>query len=231
MNDKKGKQMSETFCLGALLAVIGGFLDAYTYLTRGRVFANAQTGNLVLLAMNLAGGQFQKAQYYLIPILAFIAGVLIAEVTCRCFQKGRRLHWRQIIILLEIITLASVAFLPAGNWDMAANVLVSLVCSIQVQGFRKINGNHLATTMCTGNLRSGTELLIHFLHTRDLFLLRQSLSCYGIILFFLVGAAAGAWFCSFWGIRSILLCCFLLCIVFFMMFFEPHSPGKKHALP
>ena len=33
MNDKKGKQMSETFCLGALLAVIGGFLDAYTYLT------------------------------------------------------------------------------------------------------------------------------------------------------------------------------------------------------
>ena len=82
MNDKKGKQMSETFCLGALLAVIGGFLDAYTYLTRGRVFANAQTGNLVLLAMNLAGGQFQKAQYYLIPILAFIAGVLIAEVTC-----------------------------------------------------------------------------------------------------------------------------------------------------
>ena len=112
MNGKKGKQMSETFCLGALLAVTGGFLDAYTYLTRGRVFANAQTGNLVLLAMNLAGGQFQKAQYYLIPILAFIAGVLIAEVTCRCFQKGRRLHWRQIIILLEIITLASVAFLP-----------------------------------------------------------------------------------------------------------------------
>ena len=62
MNGKKGKQMSETFCLGALLAVTGGFLDAYTYLTRGRVFANAQTGNLVLLAMNLAGGQFQKAQ-------------------------------------------------------------------------------------------------------------------------------------------------------------------------
>ena len=59
MNGKKGKQMSETFCLGALLAVTGGFLDAYTYLTRGRVFANAQTGNLVLLAMNLAGGQFQ----------------------------------------------------------------------------------------------------------------------------------------------------------------------------
>ena len=107
--------MSETFCLGALLAVIGGFLDAYTYLTRGRVFANAQTGNLVLLAMNLAGGQFQKAQYYLIPILAFIAGVLIAEVTCRCFQKAagstgdkssfcwKSLHWLRLLFFLPEI--------------------------------------------------------------------------------------------------------------------------------
>ena len=37
--------LSETFALGALLAAAGGFLDAYTYLLRGGVFANAQTGN------------------------------------------------------------------------------------------------------------------------------------------------------------------------------------------
>lgn len=36
-------QMSEAFQLGAVLAVIGGFLDAYSYLLRGGVFANAQT--------------------------------------------------------------------------------------------------------------------------------------------------------------------------------------------
>ena len=49
-------QMSETFRVGALLACVGGFLDAYTFLCRGGVFANAQTGNLALrLRLSLPG--------------------------------------------------------------------------------------------------------------------------------------------------------------------------------
>ena len=50
---KQTKQMSETHLLGILLAVVGGFLDAYTSICRGHVFANAQTGNIVLLGVHL----------------------------------------------------------------------------------------------------------------------------------------------------------------------------------
>ena len=46
-------QMSETILIGSLLALAGGFLDAYTYICRGGVFANAQTGNIVLFSMHL----------------------------------------------------------------------------------------------------------------------------------------------------------------------------------
>ena len=49
--------MSESFRIGALLAIIGGFFDAYSYLCRGGVFANAQTGNIVLLGVNIANGK------------------------------------------------------------------------------------------------------------------------------------------------------------------------------
>ena len=54
-------QMSDSFRIGAMLAVVGGFLDAYTYLARGQVFANAQTGNIVLLGVHLSEGDFKKA--------------------------------------------------------------------------------------------------------------------------------------------------------------------------
>ena len=37
----KKKQYSESLRVGVLLALTGGFLDAYTYLCRGKVFANA----------------------------------------------------------------------------------------------------------------------------------------------------------------------------------------------
>ena len=53
---KHDYQRSESFRAAAVLALAGGFLDAYTYLCRGQVFANAQTGNMVLLAVRLAEG-------------------------------------------------------------------------------------------------------------------------------------------------------------------------------
>ena len=45
--------MSEAFRNSVFLTLSGGFQDAYTYIGRGKVFANAQTGNIVLLATNL----------------------------------------------------------------------------------------------------------------------------------------------------------------------------------
>ncbi len=49
MNYKTHGQMSESILTAAFLSISGGLQDAYTYLFRGKVFANAQTGNIVLL--------------------------------------------------------------------------------------------------------------------------------------------------------------------------------------
>ena len=46
---KHSKQMSESVRLGILLALSGGLMDAYSYIVRDRVFANAQTGNMLLI--------------------------------------------------------------------------------------------------------------------------------------------------------------------------------------
>ena len=51
---EKNNQMSESFLLASLLAIVGGFLDAYSYVCRDHVFANAQTGNIVKLGMSIA---------------------------------------------------------------------------------------------------------------------------------------------------------------------------------
>lgn len=45
--------MSESFLTAAFLSISGGLQDAYTYICRGEVFANAQTGNIVLLSQSL----------------------------------------------------------------------------------------------------------------------------------------------------------------------------------
>jgi uncharacterized membrane protein YoaK (UPF0700 family) len=39
------------FIIAVFFTLAGGFMDAYSYLARGHVFANAQTGNIVLFAV------------------------------------------------------------------------------------------------------------------------------------------------------------------------------------
>ena len=97
-------QMSESFYTVIFLSLSGGLQDAYTYLFRGGVFANAQTGNIVLLSVHLFEGEWVSAGRYLVPLLAFSLGVLMSELARWHFQ-GRLLHWRQLVVLGEILLL------------------------------------------------------------------------------------------------------------------------------
>ena len=67
MNSKKKRrgQMSEAFCTAMFLSLSGGLQDAYTYCCRGKVFANAQTGNIVLMAVHAFAGEWGHVLHYL----------------------------------------------------------------------------------------------------------------------------------------------------------------------
>lgn len=60
----RSRQISESIGLGLLLALAGGFMDAYSYIERGQVFANAQTGNILLFGINLSEGNWAIAIQY-----------------------------------------------------------------------------------------------------------------------------------------------------------------------
>ena len=99
-------QKSESFPLSALLSFSGGLQDAYTYNVRGKVFANAQTGNIVLMSQNFMCGDWVQSLYYLSPLLSFSLGVFVAERIENRFKENRPLHWRQIILFIEMAALA-----------------------------------------------------------------------------------------------------------------------------
>ncbi len=228
MEKREGKQMSEAFCTSAALALSGGFQDAYTYNTRDGVFSNAQTGNVVLMSQHFMMGEWLAGVKYLVPIFAFALGIFIAEQIQHRYRYARRLHWRQGILLAEILILFLVGFFPA-KLNMAATVLVSLSCAMQVQTFRKVNGYAYASTMCIGNLRSGTEAFSAYLREKKPGQLQKALHYFGIILIFAVGAGIGGNLSARFGNHMIWFSCGLLLVSFFMMFGSGRKHGKENV--
>ena len=217
--NKLKKQTSETFRLSAILAISGGFQDAYTYNVRDEVFSNAQTGNVVLMSQNFMSGEWLRGLHYLFPIIAFALGVFVAERIQKKLKYIRKFHWRQIIVLMELVILFIVGLIP-GQFNMTATMLVSFACSMQVQTFRKVNGYGYASTMCIGNLRSGTESLSIFLREKKPETLKKAFHYYGIILVFAIGAGIGGIMSLHIGIKAIWVSSLLLTAVFIMMFEE-----------
>ena len=217
--EKVRHQTSETFRLSALLALSGGFQDAYTYNVRDRVFSNAQTGNVVLMSQHLMMGKWAEALHYLFPVIAFAMGVFVAERVQQKYKYRSCIHWRQIIVALEIAILFLVGFSPA-QFNMAATMLVSFSCAMQVQTFRKVHGYGYASTMCIGNLRAGTESLSVYLRDKKPGALKKAVHYYGIILIFAVGAGLGGVMSLHIGLRAIWISPVLLTAACLLMNYE-----------
>lgn len=196
MNNKTWQQ-SESFTLAFLLAIVGGFLDAYTYCCRDQVFANAQTGNIVRVGITLANGEYMKTLRYTIPILAFTAGVLMAMHMRDRYNT--KFHWRQVVLFVEAVIIVVVGFIPMNNiFNILANIMISFLCAMQAESFRKVLGKPFSSTMCTGNLRSASEYLYHAVANKDYRLLINMSHYIFIIIAFIAGAFMGVYFTQIW---------------------------------
>jgi uncharacterized membrane protein YoaK (UPF0700 family) len=198
-------------------------MDAYSFLGRDKVFANAQTGNLLLLGVNISTGAWQNVPHYLCPILGFAAGCAIAHEIR--LHKGRGMHWRQIVVAIEAILLVAVSLMP-GSVNLVANSLTSLACGMQVQAFRKLHGRPFATTMCIGNLRSGTQALVSYVHQRRRRDLRTAFLYYLVILTFVCGAILGNFLLGAFSLHAIMASSLFLLVAFALMFED-----REHERP
>lgn len=217
--EKQHGQMSESLLVGLLLALAGGFMDAYTYLIRGGVFANAQTGNIVMFGIHLINGEWRDTLHYFVPIVSFSMGVLLSLMIRKRMKESPILHWRQMVLVMEIAMLIVVAFLPQ-HVNVLGNVLVSFTCAMQAESFRKISGITCATTMCTGNLRSGTELLWNYRQSGAPDQRRRGLRYFLVDIEFIAGAMLGAFVTRFTAEKAILIAAGLLCAACIAMFWK-----------
>lgn len=187
---------------GILLSVSGGIMDAYSFIARGGVFANAQTGNIVLLGVNLSTGEFAKALHYLFPICAFALGVFVSYIL-QNIKKSGKFPWEAALLLMNAALLPVSAFIPV---DTAACALISFCCGAQLSAFRKTAGVHVATTMCIGNLQNLVRCITEYIFKKDKELIKTAF-VYGFMLAsFFAGAVLGNALINLFGVYAVCFC-------------------------
>lgn len=179
--------------VGLLLSAVGGFLDAYSYVGHGGVFANAQTGNVVLLAVGLVRGEVGAALRHLPPLLSFLVGLGVAQALARVLRRPstpRALRRPTRVVLgVEAVVLTLCAAVPLP--DVVVGVAVAFVVALQVATFTTVGDVPYNATVTTGNLRSLVAETARWAGDRAPDAGRRAAVLGGIVVSFAAGAVVG----------------------------------------
>jgi uncharacterized membrane protein YoaK (UPF0700 family) len=178
----------ESLAVAVLLALAGGYIDTYTWITHG-ILANAQTANLVFLWVHATAAEWQQAFHFVPPLFAFFVGVVIAA----CLRRYTGVRVGQISLIIEIGMLVLVGVLHNRVPQVAGTLGISMVAAMQTSIFTKVEGATYSSVMITGNFRQAIEGAFALVAgERHVGLLRKSCILMGICAAFGTGAAAGA---------------------------------------
>jgi uncharacterized membrane protein YoaK (UPF0700 family) len=188
-----------------LLTLANGFLDAHTYISRGGVFANVQTANVIFGAIDTSKREWAMALAHLWPLLAFIAGVgLASHIKSGRAERfvARPLVWTMAV---QAVALAVIGFVPASVPHSYVTVPISFLAAMQIGLFRNIGELAYLPVATTGNLMRFVEAgYAGFVDRRPD--QRRAFGVYGaLILTFATGALVGAYASRAWGVHAIWL--------------------------
>ena len=181
------------------LMTIAGFFGAYTFLLRGSVFCNAQTGNVVLMGMALGAGEWRKALYYLIPISAYLMGAFVSEMLPNPIKHNLPIRWDTLLIAIEMAIIIILGFVPESAPVQISQIAINFIASMQYNTFRQAEGVPMATTFATNHIRQiGVGLareIKHFRMPHEAYR-RKLIKHFKMLVCFLTGAAVGTLFCN-----------------------------------
>jgi len=209
----------ESLRLGIILAMVGGFIDVYTYISRGGVFANSETGNIVLTAIGLAERNYTVVFNSTMQITFFILGSLVSEIFRRRRERKNRgkIYHAKKVLLVEAIILLIVGFIKEDYPHIIVNAAIGFISAIQISAFTTLVDSPYTTTICTGNLRHLAENLFRAVETKDRVIIARFLRYVIIILAFSIGAVLGGYLTNLMRVKSIFIAVVFVMIAYGML--------------
>lgn len=214
----------------------GGYINAYTFQTRGGLLNSMHTGNMAKVGIYLTLGDWGNLLSALYPILACLLGVVCSE----CIKHGHKAlvkkgllagDWRKLALLFQAVFLFCIGLVPVSVANATVALLCSFITGFQLNLFRSWLGIVHNSTICTGNIRTMGQYLFEAVQLHNKPSIKRFFVHTGVVFSFVLDSAAGVGFSLLLGIRSIWLCCAML-LVWIMLIkrYEHHESLSVQAV-
>lgn len=214
-NNKEEFAPNERLWLFCMLMLIAGFWGGFTYSLRGKVFVNAQTGNLVFLSLGIASWDTALIKNALATLLAYFCGIITAEFISKEINKISFLIWERILLFFSLIVTILLGFIPETAPYELTNFTIAFIAAMQFNTFEKAHGMGMATPFCTNHVKQASANFVRFLKTRDNNKLRISLSHLSMIISFVTGATLSIFLGRFFLGKAVWLSSFFILITLY----------------
>ena len=196
-----------------VLSFSAGHLDGFTYTAHGQAFASAMTGNLVLLGISLTGAS-PTTLAHLFPLLAFLCGVVLADILGRdAVRRHLLVSPHAVTLLFEVAVLTGIAFAPVVLEDRLLVALLTLSAAMQNASFRTVGTSKYNSIVMTGNLQTFSNSVVLGVTSRDRAAWTHVRQLGFVALAFLVGAVSGSLVTPHIGDRATLVPATMLAVV------------------
>lgn len=195
-----------------VMALTGGFLGAYTLLNHHDLFGNAQTSNMIYIAMDLVGHNIGDFLLRIMDLAVYAFGFACTVL----IPKYTKLNLQVCSIIINVIAGMIICLIPSSVNDFAALCPVLFATSFQWNSFKGAEGFVSSTIFSTNNLRQFTTSFTEFLCDKDHEHLRKTKFYGGVLLSYHFGVAVsfilylylgtkGGWFCIFPSLAALTL--------------------------
>jgi uncharacterized membrane protein YoaK (UPF0700 family) len=208
-----------------LMTAVSGYIDAYLFLHHG-VFAFAQTGNVIFLTVAVAQGHAWTG--YLWPLLAYIGGLILAQVLRR-FAPSLPTGAVAGVFIGQIVVFAAIALVPASAPAAAFVVPLAVVGGIRLQLFRAAGGVSFVSIATTGNLMRVVDAIATAVRAPSRQHARAMAFTVIVVVGFVLGAFAGAAASGLFGAPALWGAVVLECVAFAVYLGTHRKAATTHA--
>ena len=187
--------MRRDLVLHLIMTLEGGFLGTYAVVSHAGIFASAQTGNLMSMAISLTGRDLADFWVRLGAFGVFSASIALFHILEIC----ERFPLKKWCIYIDMAALLLTMCLPE-DWNPVLSLYPIFFAScFQWGAYSSVKGYGCSSLFITNNLKQSVLGWTDYLFRHDRKSLEQAVLYTAVLCMFFVGGMIGCFSAHLWG--------------------------------